>query len=112
LPTRRKLKIQYFPQEFSKAKNPASFFIRLFVPENVELQQEICIQNGETMEKLVIKKMDACATADDPFKRSEQKMVLISRYPSNAGKKWIVANESEALNWDFKLQNRRIELDN
>jgi hypothetical protein len=83
------------------------------VPENVELhQQEICMQNGETMEKLVIKKADACATADDPFKPSKQKMALISRYPSNACQNWIVANEREALNWDFKQQNRRIQFDN
>jgi hypothetical protein len=70
------------------------------------------MQNGETKEKLVIKNMDACATANVPSKSSQQKMVLISRYPSNAGKKWIVANEAEALNWNFNQQNRRIEFYN
>jgi hypothetical protein len=38
-------------------------------------------------------------------------MVLISRYPSNAGKKWVEENEKEVIEWDFDEQNRRILLD-
>jgi hypothetical protein len=40
-----------------------------------------------------------------------EKMLLISRYPSNAGKKWIEENEKEAIEWEFYEQNGRILLD-
>jgi hypothetical protein len=59
----------------------------------------------ETKENLVIKSVDSqkCII--------QQKMVLISRYPSNAGKKWIGENEKEAVEWNFDEQNGRILLD-
>jgi hypothetical protein len=39
-------------------------------------------------------------------------VALISRYPLNASKQWIEANEKEALDWDFDDQNRRFCVDN
>jgi hypothetical protein len=35
-------------------------------------------------------------------------MALISRYPLAAGKRWIEANEREALDWNFDEQKDRI----
>jgi hypothetical protein len=67
------------------------------------------MENGETKEKLVIKKMASHKVtlwAD----QLGQRMALISRYPSNANVKWIEANETEALEWEFDEQCRKIEL--
>jgi hypothetical protein len=69
--------------------------------------QDVCIKNGETKEKLVMKKVDSQKMALEKYK-----MVLISRYPLNAGKKWITDNEKEAVEWNFDKQNGRIILDN
>jgi hypothetical protein len=58
------------------------------------------MENPETKEKLVIKKM--------VYRRRrcklEQKLVLIMRYPSNSDKKWIETNECAILEWDFYEQ--------
>jgi hypothetical protein len=72
----------------------------------------MCIENGETKEKLVIKTVDSHKVKVELAKyQIKQKMVLISRYPSNVGKKWIEENEKEAAEWDFEEQNSRILLD-
>jgi hypothetical protein len=39
---------------------------------------------------------------------NRQQMALISRYPLAAGKHWIEANEREAIDWNFDVQNGRI----
>jgi hypothetical protein len=69
------------------------------------------MENGETKEKLVAKKLAShnVALRSDQV---EQKMALISRYPLKTGKKWIEANEKEAVDWDFYEQDRRIKLFN
>jgi hypothetical protein len=72
--------------------------------------QNVCIGNGETKEKLVIKNVDSHKMALEKYS-IPLKMVLISRYPSNAGKKWIEQNEKEAVEWDFYKQNSSICLD-
>jgi hypothetical protein len=46
------------------------------------------------------------------FQLQPQKVALISRYPLNADKEWVEANEQEALHWDFDEQNRKIHVDN
>jgi hypothetical protein len=88
-------------QEFTTAKRPVCFFIRLFVRNTVDLHVS-SVENGETKEKLVIKKVATSKPTNG------QKMVLISRYPLAAGKHWIEANEWEAINWNFDEQNGRI----
>jgi hypothetical protein len=66
------------------------------------------MENGQTKEKLVIKKV---ASHKKPLSyQLEQKMMLILRYPLGAGKQWIEAHEREVLNWDFFEQDRRIDL--
>jgi hypothetical protein len=94
-----------FSQEFAKAKRPVCSFIRLFVPKKIDWHV-ISIENGETKEKLVIKKV--ATTGSGPTNTYDQQMALISRYPLGADKQWIEANEREAINWDFDEQNGRI----
>jgi hypothetical protein len=71
------------------------------------------IENVESKEKLMIKNV----TLSDKLKLTlpqyqlKQKMALISRYPLNARKNWIAANEKEMLDWDFDEQNRKIHVD-
>jgi hypothetical protein len=65
------------------------------------------MENGKTEEKLMIKKM-ALSEKQQLQVQSQQKVALISRYPLNAGKQWIEANEQETLDWDFDEQNRKI----
>jgi hypothetical protein len=62
------------------------------------------MENGETKEKLVIKKV--ATTGSGPT--YGQTMALISRYPLTAGKRWIEAHEREAMHWDFDEQKDRI----
>jgi hypothetical protein len=63
------------------------------------------MENGETKEILVVKKMAPNFTKTYG---SAQTMLLISRYPLVAGQQWIEANEQEAVEWDFNEQNGRI----
>jgi hypothetical protein len=92
-------------QEFATAKRSACFFIRLYVLDMV-YWHDSSMENGETREKLVIKKV--ATTGIGPTNTNGQKMALISRYPLAAGKRWIEANEREAITWDFDAQNGRI----
>jgi hypothetical protein len=67
----------------------------------------------ETKEKLVIKKLELSDKQKldlQHYNNLAPKVALISRYPLEADKQWIEANEREALDWDFKEQNGRIEL--
>jgi hypothetical protein len=97
----KKFQLILFSQEFGKAKLPVCFFIRLFVRATVEWHDS-SMENGETKEKLVVKKV----TTSEPI--NHQQMVLISRYPLTASKRWIEANEREAIDWNFDKQNGRI----
>jgi hypothetical protein len=79
--------------------------------DSVEWHGNICMQNEETREKLVIKTVEALQQ-DFEFRAIQpQKLALISRYPLNAGKEWVEANEREALDWDYEEENRTICLD-
>jgi hypothetical protein len=62
------------------------------------------MENGETNEKLIIKKVASHMVG--------QKEALISRYPLEADKRWVEANEKEAVEWNFNDQNGRIYLSN
>jgi hypothetical protein len=37
------------------------------------------------------------------MKRANAETILIARYPSNADKKWVEANEKEVLDWTMFL---------
>jgi predicted AAA+ superfamily ATPase len=83
------------------------------VRDSVKWDHDSSVENGETKEKLVIKKMalsDKQKLTLRPH-QLKQKMALISRYPMNAVCNWIEANEQEALEWDYDEQNSRICLD-
>jgi hypothetical protein len=75
------------------ANNPASFFIYFPILPNDAIE-DIAFENMKTMEKLVLKKMD----------NGDEKL-LIARYPLNAAKSWIEANENEI----YKLDNAKLE---
>jgi hypothetical protein len=67
---------------------------------------DICLENGQTNERLVVK------TSDPPrVRRFPGKLLLISRYPVEANQEWIAANEQEIMAWKFDEQNRQIRLD-
>jgi hypothetical protein len=101
-------------QDFLKATHPVSFFLYVYVRAfqdiffgggNVEWQ-DICVDNGQTNERLVIK------TSDPPRVRLlPGKLVLISRYSIAANQEWIGANEKEIMEWDFDKQNRQIRFE-
>jgi hypothetical protein len=79
-------------QDFLMATDPATFFIRITLPENFQPQEVISLDNDKTKERLVIKMEKAYL---------EEWEILISRYPQESTKKWIVENEIEVLNWEF-----------
>jgi hypothetical protein len=97
-------------QDFSKDILPVSFFVyvRAFGYGNVDWQ-DICLDNGQTNERLVIKTIDAFPTG--PFYYYYDKLVLISRHPVGANQDWIEANEKEIMEWKFHQQNRRIRIE-
>jgi hypothetical protein len=92
-------------QDFSKAIHPISFFVYVhaFVSSYVEWPA-ICLDNGQTNERLVVKTID-------PPSLFHLYPVLISRYPAGANQAWIDANENEIMEWKFHEQNRRIRFD-
>jgi hypothetical protein len=71
------------------ATDPATFFIQITLPKAFQPQEDICLDNGKTKERLLTK-----------MEEEKWKVVLlISRYPLASTKKWIVENEKEVLNW-------------
>jgi hypothetical protein len=87
--------------------------------DSVEWHQDICVKKGETKEKFVIKtvpltdyqKLELRFCVDiSHLSNPIQKVALISRYPLNAGKRWVDENEREALEWDNDEHNRTITL--
>jgi hypothetical protein len=97
-------------QDFLKATHPVSFFfhVQTFGRGNVEWQ-DVCLDNDQTNERLVVKSIDP--PSRDPNNFMTEKRVLISRYPVAANRGWIEANEQEVMNWDFDEQNRQIRFD-
>jgi hypothetical protein len=89
------------------ATDPVTFFIRINLPEDFQLQQAISLDNEKTKERLLTK----TEVVNVPrIKQLKEVVLLISRYPIASTKKWIVANEKDALNWDFKTNDRIISL--
>jgi hypothetical protein len=72
------------------ATDPVSFFIRINFPKAFQLQEDICLDNGKTNERLLIK-----------MGKKWEVVLQISRYPLASTKKWIEENEKEVLNWEF-----------
>jgi hypothetical protein len=81
------------------------------VGDSFEWHHDSIMENVETKEKLVIKKMASHKVALESYEL-DQKMVLISRYPLNVDKKWIDTNEQEVLDWNYDEQDSRIQMDN
>jgi hypothetical protein len=95
-------KIFEYLQDFkiAKADHAVRFFIyaHIYRDDNVE---DISIDNVKTNEKLVIKK----ANRGDVWEE-----LMISRYPLNAAKSWIEANEKEIAEWNGVELDRNIVL--
>jgi hypothetical protein len=93
------------------ATSPVSFFVHFQVYiRNVDWQN-ICLDNGQTNERLVVK-ATIFPHPGGPLRRGYfQTKVLISRYPVGANQAWIEANEQEIMEWNFHKQNRRIHFE-
>jgi hypothetical protein len=96
-------------QDFSQAIHPVSFFVSTLAfghRGNVQWQ-DVCLDNGQTNERLVVKKIDDPHPGDQLY----YQFVLISRYPMGANQEWIEANQQEIMEWKFHEQNRRIRIE-
>jgi hypothetical protein len=87
------------------ATSPISFFMKIFVDGNID-GQDVSLDNTETNEKLLIKTINP--DEDEP---KGPGMLLFSRYPMEASKKWVKDNEKEILNWNFDKMKRKIYLE-
>jgi hypothetical protein len=85
------------------ANDPVSYFIYTSIDEDDNVD-DISFENIKTNEKLVFKKKEEDDDDDEWY-------LLISRYPLNAAKSWIEANEKEIYEWDRKKLNRKINMD-
>jgi hypothetical protein len=87
------------------ATHPVSFFVyvRAFFSIGRDEFPDICLDNGQTNERLVIKTIVL-----PPRGSFYYEFVLISRYPVGANQEWIEANEQEIMGWKFNKQNRQI----
>jgi hypothetical protein len=92
-------------QDFSKATRPVSFFVYVHVQSGDVGRQNICLDNGQTNERLTVK------TISSPPRDPYYIFVLISRYPVGANQECIEANEQEIMEWNFLEQNRVIRFD-
>jgi hypothetical protein len=93
----------YFLQDFEMANNPVSFFI--YINRRGGNFEDISIDNVKN-EKLVIK----TESAEQIWMRQH---VRISRYPLNAAKSWVEANEKKTfeLGLDHVILDRKIYMD-
>jgi hypothetical protein len=84
---------------------PVSFFVyvRTLLERRYVDWQDICLDNGQTNERLMVKTIEL-----KPRRGWPQIFVLISRYPVGANQEWIEANEQEIKGWNFHGQNRQI----
>jgi hypothetical protein len=76
------------------AKHPSPFFIR--VATGLRLLEDICLENGETNENLMVKKLNG--------------VFLISRYPMASNSEWIQAHGQEIMNFGSVRHDRTIYL--
>jgi hypothetical protein len=90
-----------FLQDFLMATDLATFFIRIDLSKAFQHQEDICLDNHKTKERLEIKMQESREQDYEEF----EVVLLISRYPLTSTKKWIVANEKEVLDFDFSLGN-------
>jgi hypothetical protein len=60
------------------ATDPVSYFIQIFLPEDFQLQEEICLDNGKTKERFVTK-----------MEEDDGVVLLISRCPLGSTKEWM-----------------------
>jgi hypothetical protein len=96
--TKSKINLHIF-QDFKMANHSVSFIIYTSIEQNYNVEG-ISIENIKTDEKLVIK-----MKADN-----DDSILLISRYPLNAAKSWIEANESEIYELDTENVDRKINI--
>jgi hypothetical protein len=82
------------------ATNPVTFFIRIILPEDFQLQEAICLDNYKQKERLLTK-MEKVKVPIPDEEDWEEIVLLISRYPQASTKKLIEENEKEVLNWEF-----------
>jgi hypothetical protein len=92
--------IEYFLQDFKMANKPSCFLIHISYDQNKNLPH-ICLDNVETNEQLVIK----------VTKWLHGRQMVISRYPSEAAKDWVEANEKEICDWDGRKIDRKFILE-
>jgi hypothetical protein len=85
------------------ATNPVSFFIYTYIDQNDNVE-DISFENVKTNEKLVVK----TGIYDNGWMLQK---LLVSRYPLNAAKSWIEANEKEIYEWTRWELNRKIIID-
>jgi hypothetical protein len=91
------LKITYlFLQDFLKATDSVSYFIRIILPKSFQPQEDICLDNYKTKERLQTK------MEEEKWKVG----LLISRYPLTSTKKWIEENK-KVLAWNFNVLNEK-----
>jgi hypothetical protein len=84
-------------QDFLKATDSVSYFIRINLPKAFKPLEDICLDNDKTKERLLTKMKE----------EKWEVVLLISRYPLASTKKWIVENEKEVSNWDLSTVSRR-----
>jgi hypothetical protein len=89
----------YFLKDFKRANKSSSFFIHIYYDQKKNLPS-VCLNNAETNEQLVIKMIDW----------AYGRQMMISRYPSEASKDWIEANEKELCEWDLWNVDRKFIL--
>jgi hypothetical protein len=79
------------------ATDPVSFFVRINLPEDFQLQEDICLDNGKTKEKLLTK--TKIVNVPEPDEELKEVVLLISRYPLASTRKWTMENAKEVFNW-------------
>jgi hypothetical protein len=81
------------------------------LPNDFHSQEDICLDNGNTNEKLMAKMEESTGPYSDGYPDKEDEVVLlISRYPLDSTKRWIDENEKEVLEWNFFELSRTVYL--
>jgi hypothetical protein len=70
------------------ATDPITFRIQIILPKAFQLQENICLENVQTKERLLTKIEKA-----HPNLKKKQLMLLIFRHPLASTKKWTVGKE-------------------
>jgi hypothetical protein len=75
------------------ATDPVTFYIRIFLPKAFPPQEDICLDNGKTKERLLIKMEEV----DPNLKKHVNPVVQISRYPLASTKKWSLGKNEKTI---------------